>query len=58
MKQMRSLKNFLHVLKRYQKGLEEKMRGNEFVYDSINLLHYKLHRLSIYRGESYIDSPE
>ena len=46
------------ILKRYQKGLEEKMRGSEFVYDSINLLHYKLHKISLNRGGSYIDSPE
>ena len=34
------------------------MRGSEFVYGSINLLHYKLHKISLNRGESYIDSPE
>ena len=41
------------ILKRYQKGLEEKMRGSEFVYDSISLLHYKLHKISLNRGEKY-----
>ena len=51
-------KNFNSLLQRYQKGLEEKMRGSEFVYDSINLLHYKLHKINLNRGGSHIDSPE
>ena len=45
-------------LERYQKGLEEKIRESEFVYDSIGLLHYKLHKISLNHGGSYIDSPE
>ena len=32
---------FKSILKRYQKGLEENMKGSEFIYDSIKLLHYK-----------------
>ena len=34
------------------------MRGSEFVFDSIDLLYYKLHKISLNRGESYIDSPD
>ena len=34
------------------------MRGNEFIYDSVDLLYYKLHETSLNRGGSYIDSPE
>ena len=33
------------------------MRGSEFVFDSIDLLYYELHKISINRGGSYIDSP-
>ena len=40
---------------KYQKRLEEKMRESEFVFDSVDLLHYNLHK---YRGGSYIDSSE
>ena len=43
---------------KYQKGLKEKMKGREFIYDSVELLHYKLHKISLNRGGSYIDSPE
>ena len=39
-------KLFTSLLEKYQKGLEEKMKGSQFVYDSINLLHYKLHKTS------------
>ena len=43
-------------LQRYQKDLEEKMRGSEFVFDSVDLLYYKLYKISLNRGRSYIDS--
>ena len=46
------------LLQRYQVGLEEKMRGGEFVFDSVSLLHYKLHKISLNRDGSYIGSPE
>ena len=32
------------------------MRGSEFVFDSIDLLHYNLHKISLNRDGSYIDS--
>ena len=31
---------FESLLQRYQAGLEEKMKENEFVFDSVDLLHY------------------
>ena len=49
---------FESILKRYQKELEENMRRSEFIFDSINLLFYKLHRISLNRGGSYVDSLE
>ena len=41
-----------------QKGLKESMTGSEFVFDSVDLLCYKLHKISLNRNGSYIDSPE
>ena len=49
---------FESLLQKYQEGLEEKMRGSEFVFDSIDLLHYNLHKITLNRGGSYIDSPK
>ena len=46
------------ILQKYQSGLEERVRGSEFAFDSVDLLHYKLHNKSLNRGESYIDSPK
>ena len=43
------------LLQRYQEGLEASMRGSEFVFDGVNSLHYKLHKISLNRGGSYID---
>ena len=34
------------------------MNESEFVFDSIDLLYYKLHKISLNRGGSYIDSAE
>ena len=34
------------------------MRESEFIFDGVYLLYYKLHRISLSRGGSYIDSPE
>ena len=28
----------------YQEGLEESVKGSEFVFDSVHLLHYRLHK--------------
>ena len=34
------------------------MRGSRFVFDSVQLLYYKLHKISLNRSGSYIDSPK
>ena len=48
---------FDSFLQRYKKNLEESMRESEFVFDSVDSLYYKLHKISLNRGGSYIDSP-
>ena len=49
---------FKFLLQRYQENLEGKMRGSEFVFDGVDVLHYNLKKISLNRGGSYIDSPE
>ena len=49
---------FESLVKKYQERLEEKVRGSEFIFDGVDLLYYKLHRISLNRCGSYIDSPE
>ena len=34
------------------------MKGSDFVFESVNLLDYKLHRVRLKRGGSYIKSPK
>ena len=34
------------------------MRGSEFVFDSVSSLYYKLHKINLNSGRSYIDSPK
>ena len=37
---------------------EKSMKRSEFVFDSVDLLYYKLHRINLNGGGSYIDSPK
>ena len=46
-----SLKN------RYQNNLQS-MRGSEFVFDYVQLLYYKCHKINLNCGGSYMDSPD
>ena len=49
---------FESLLLKYREGLEESMKGNGFIFDSIDLLYYHLQKPSLSRkGGSYIDSP-
>ena len=38
------------LLQKYQEGLEESLRGSEFIIDSINLLYYHLQKISLKRS--------
>ena len=49
---------FKSLLQRYQKGLEESMRGSEFIFDGVDALYYDLNKVSRNRGKLYIESPE
>ena len=49
---------FKSFLQKYQEGLEESMKGSDFVFDSVNLLYYHLHKMNLNRGGSYTDSSE
>ena len=33
---------FESLLQKYQEGLEESMKGSNFIFDSVDLLHYYL----------------
>ena len=44
-------------MQRHQKGLEKPMKKSEFIFDSVDLLYYNVHRISLNRGGSYIVSP-
>ena len=52
------IKELFDLLKnRYQNNLES-MKGSEFAFDFVHLLHYKCHKINPNRGGSYIDSPD
>ena len=47
---------FKSFLQKHQDGLEEPIRGSEFIFDSVDALYYNLNKVSLSRGGSYIDS--
>ena len=49
---------FKSLLQKYQEGLEESMRGSEFLFDSIDSLNYYLPNISLKRGGSNAYSPK
>ena len=51
-------KLFNSILQKYQERLEESVKESDFVFDNVDLLLYKLHKISLNRGGSYINSPE
>ena len=51
-------KIFDSLLEKYQERLEEKVKKSNYNFDSVGALYYKLHKTSLNRGGSYIDSPE
>ena len=44
------------LLWRYQVGLEQSMRSSNFVFDGVDGLHYKYHKVSPNDGRYYKDS--
>ena len=42
----------------YQGNLESLMKGSDFIFDSVQLLYYKCHKVDFSGGASYIDSPD
>ena len=46
----------LFEFQRSQEGLEKSMKGSKFVFDSVDPLYYKFHRISLNPGGSYIFS--
>ena len=49
---------FNSILRRYQGGLHESMRGSEFAFDYVESLNYIFHKVDLKRSRSYIETPE
>ena len=49
---------FKSFLQKYDENLQEKMKGSDFEFDGVNFFYYDFNKTSIYRGGSYIDSPQ
>ena len=49
---------FKSLCSRYQANLETSMRGSDFIFDALQLMYYKCHRVNSIRGGLCIDSPD
>ena len=49
---------FESLRSRYQENFETSMEGSEFIFDSVQPMYYKCHKVSFRRGRSYIDFPD
>ena len=49
---------FESLLQRYEEGLDELIRGSDFIFDSVDAFYYDINKISLSGGGSYIDSPE
>ena len=50
-------KTFRSFLRNYQEELKI-IKGSDFVFESVEMMDYKLHRVRLGRGGSYVKSPE
>ena len=49
---------FESLRSKYQINLETSIRGSDFIFDLVQMMYYKCHRVNFIRGGSYIDSPD
>ena len=49
---------FKAFLNNYQKEKTILRKGSDFIFESVDLLSYSFHKISLKRGKSYIKSPE
>ena len=42
---------------KYYSNLEKSMAVSDFIFDSVQLIYYKCHKVNFTCGSSYIDSP-
>ena len=48
---------FESLCSKYQHNLEKPIKGSYFIFDTVQLLYYKCHKVNFTCGGSYIDSP-
>ena len=49
---------FESILYRYETGLKKSVKGSDFVFDYVNFLYYKCHKINLKCVGSYMDYPD
>ena len=52
------IKKLFESLKNRHQNNSQSMRGSESVFDYVQLLYYRCHKINVNRGGSYVDSPD
>ena len=50
--------NSKSLCSKHQQNLGVSMKGSDFIFDSVQLLYYKCHKVNSKSGGSYIGSPD
>ena len=50
-------KLFKSLRSKYPDGLETSIKESDFIFDSVQLMYYKCHKVNFKRGGLYTDSP-
>ena len=51
-------KLFNSLCSRCKENLETSMKGSDFIFDSVQLIYYKCHKVSFIHGGSYFGTPD
>ena len=46
------------ICSKYHDGLEVSIKGSNFIFDSVQLMYFKCHKVNFKHVGSYIDSPD
>ena len=49
---------FESLRSKYQVNLKTSVRGSDFIFNSVQSMYYKCHRVNFIHGGSYVDSPD
>ena len=56
--QVKLMNSLINFVPRYQGNSKTSMSGNDFIFDSVQMMYSECHKVTFRRGDSYIHFPE